>query len=192
MVRFDPPAARYRIVIDRTADHLFVATCAELPDVSAGALGVEAAVDGVRAALAARLPALLASGTAPTPLCEVEGPLGEWTRGLELIDGATRAAKRDLQKPVPSALRAIAEWTTCRYRVVLEAQAGGVVANSPEMPEVVGQGATHAAAVTDLQRRLAERAYAVLDAGGTPPEPLQDVEARDGAGRNTARRRQAA
>jgi predicted RNase H-like HicB family nuclease len=182
MQRSDSPAARYRIVLDRTDDHRFVARCAELPDVSSGALSAEAAVAELRAAVAARAAGLDAP---PVPLCDVEGRLGAWTGELELI-GAGRAGQppADLQKPVPSALRAIAQWTAYQYRIVLEPGAGGAfVANSPELPELLVMGETAGVAAAELQRWLADRAYEMLDAGEMPPEPMQDVEARERAAR---------
>jgi predicted RNase H-like HicB family nuclease len=182
MLPSTPPAVRYRAELDRTADHRFVATCAEMPNISAAALSVEAAVAELYAAVARAAAGLDAP---PVPLCEREGRLGAWLGELELIHEA-RAARAagddDVQKPVPSALRAIAQWTAYRYRIVLEPQADGtVVANSPELPELLGFGETAGAAAADLQRRLADRAYEMLDAGEMPPEPLQDVEGRERA-----------
>jgi predicted RNase H-like HicB family nuclease len=191
MERADDLVARYRIMVDREADHLFVATCVELPEVCATAANVDAAVGTVRDTLRARVTVLRRDGAASTPIREFEGRLGAWMNDLELIEPApapfapptkTRGKAADLEKPVPSALRAIAQWTADRYRVVLEQEAddgeGSFAAASPEMPALLGRGATAGDAVADLRRQLADEAYRMLDKGAFPPEPLQDVEAR--------------
>jgi predicted RNase H-like HicB family nuclease len=59
-----------------------------------------------------------------------------------------------------------------------EGGGGGFAAASPEMPNVLGHGATAGEAAADLRLKLAEEAYGVLDRGAYPPEALQDVEAR--------------
>ena len=185
MQRADVLAARYRVILDRADDHLFVATCAELPELCGRGFNVEAAMDGLRGALVANLPRLAAAGEAPTPIRDFEGPLGAWAADLQIIDVPAPAvgAAAGLQKPVPSALRAIAQWTVERYRMVLEAgddaDATGWVANCFEMPAWFGRGATPGAAVADLRDQLAEEVFALLDGGAMPPEPLRDVEARE-------------
>jgi hypothetical protein len=56
--------------------------------------------------------------------------------------------------------------------------AEGFVAASPELPEVLGAGPTATRAATELCWRLEDRVFAILSANRLPPEPLQDVEAR--------------
>jgi predicted RNase H-like HicB family nuclease len=181
MERADDLVLRYRIILDREADHLFVANCLELPEVRAHAISVDAAVETLRATLAARVGVLRREGGAPTPVREFEGRLGAWQADLELIAPAApaRQGRAKLEKPVPSALRAIAQWTADRYRVVLEGDEDcAFLSASPEMPAVLGRGATAGDAVSDLRRQLADEAFRMLNAGAFPPEPLQDVEAR--------------
>jgi predicted RNase H-like HicB family nuclease len=183
-------AGRYRISLDRAADQTFVGRCVELPGATARGLHVDAVVKAVRAAAAAELMALPSKGLrAPMPLRDIEGRLGAWMTDLELISEMTMAAPAGVDKPLPSALHAIAQWTIDRYRIVLEGdEHEGYVATSPELPEAVGQGQTAMRAAVDLRWQLEERAFAILSANRMPPEALQDIEARRGhAGMRIAR-----
>jgi predicted RNase H-like HicB family nuclease len=167
----------YRLVIERE-DQTFAIAVAELPDVRTRAARVDAAVEAVRASTVVALRPLIDDGIAPTPVREMEGAIGAWVSEIELLPGGEPAAA-DVEKPSPAALRAISQWTAERYRIVLEQAADGAfVAAGVELPEIIAQGATPGAAVDEATRRLAEAAYALLDAGRVPPEPLRDVEAR--------------
>ena len=170
---------QYRITLDRAEDQTFVARCLELPGPFARAMNADAAVASLREVLAVEVAAMASRGEAPTPLRESEGRLAAWMRDLELIPDRGRVALVTVQKPLPSALHAIAQWTIDRYRIVLEEDdVEGFVATSPEMPEVAGYGLTASRAVVDLRERLEERAFRILNDNRIPPEPLQDVEAR--------------
>jgi len=175
-------ACRYRIVLDRAEDQTFVATCAELPGVApARALNVDAAIESLRKSVAAELVGLMAAGDAPTPLREAEGRMGAWMTDLELVSMVLPTGPiLAVEKPLPSAMHAIAQWTIDRYRIVLEEDgADGFAATSPEMPEVLGHGNTGARAAADLRWRLEDRAFTMLNSNRVPPEALQDVEARE-------------
>ena len=173
-------ASQYRITLDRAVDQTFVARCVELPGPVTRGLNVDAVVADMRGLLASEIVALSNSGQrVPTPLRQTEGRMGAWMTDLELISELTMAVPSRVQKPLPSVLHAIAQWTIDRYRIVLEGdEAGGYVATSPELPEVVGQGKTAMQAAVDLRWRLEERAFSILNANRMPPEPLQDVDAR--------------
>ena len=175
-------ACRYRIVLDRAEDQTFVATCAELPGVApARALNVDAAIESLRKSVAAELVGLMARGDAPTPLREAEGRMGAWMTDLELVSMVLPTGPiLAVEKPLPSAMHAIAQWTIDRYRIVLEEdEVEGFVATSPEMPELAGYGLTASAAAADLRARLEERAFQILNDNCVPPEPLQEIEARE-------------
>jgi hypothetical protein len=62
--------------------------------------------------------------------------------------------------------------------VLEEDEVEGFVATSPEMPDLAGYGLTAMRAAVDLRARLEERAFHILSDNGIPPEPQQDVEAR--------------
>jgi predicted RNase H-like HicB family nuclease len=172
-------ASRYRIVLDRAEDQTFIATCQELPGPSARSLSVDAVVSMLRRSLVARVRALTATGDAPTPLRDSEGPIGAWMTDLELISELVMATPAGVERPNPSALHAIAKWTIDRYRIILEGDEDqGFVAASPEMPELLGVAPTASRAASELRWRLEDRAFAILSANRLPPEPLQDVEAR--------------
>jgi predicted RNase H-like HicB family nuclease len=177
-------ASQYRITLDRAADQTFVARCVEVPGPVTRGLHIEAVVAGLRGLVASEIVALSNSGRrVPKPLRETEGRMGAWMTDLELISELTMVARSRVEKPTPSALHAIAQWTIDRYRIVLEGdEADGYVAASPELPEAVGQGRTAMQAAVDLRWRLEERAFSILNANRMPPEPLQDVEARRARG----------
>ena len=177
-------ASQYRITLDRAADQTFVARCVEVPGPVTRGLHVDAVVAGLRGLVASEIVALSSSRRrVPAPLRETEGRMGAWMTDLELISELTMAAPSRVEKPTPSALHAIAQWTIDRYRMVLEGdEAEGYVATSPELPEAVGQGRTAMQAAVDLRWRLEERAFSILNANRMPPEPLQDVEARRARG----------
>jgi hypothetical protein len=173
-------AKRYRIALERAEDQTLVARCVELPGPLARGLNVDAVVGLLRGVLAGEVAALLITGSAPTPRRDSEGTLGAWLGELELIESKddVSAAEVSVEQPVPSALRAIAQWTVERYRILLEGSEDGFVAMSLELPELVGHGETAGRAVTDVRRRLADRVFELLRGNRVPPEPLQDVEAR--------------
>jgi predicted RNase H-like HicB family nuclease len=177
-------ASQYRIMLDRAADQTFVARCVEVPGPMTRGLHVDAVVAGLRGLVASEIVALSNSGRrVPRPLRETEGRMGAWMTDLELISEMTMAAPSRVERPTPSALHAIAQWTIDRYRIVLEGdEADGYVATSPELAEVVGQGRTAMQAAVDLRWRLEERAFSILNANRMPPEPLQDVEVRRARG----------
>jgi predicted RNase H-like HicB family nuclease len=178
-------ASQYRITLDRAADQTFVARCVEVPGPVTRGLNIEAVVAGLRGLVASEIVALSNSGRrVPAPLRETEGRMGAWMTDLELISELTMAAPSRVERSTPpSALHAIAQWTIDRYRIVLEgSEPDGYVATSPELPEVVGQGRTSMQAAVDLRWRLEERAFSILNANRMPPEPLQDVEARQARG----------
>ena len=179
---------RYRIVLDRAEDQTFVARCLELPGPSARALSVDAAVAALRESLVSEVTALASRGDAPTALRDSEGRLAAWMRDLELLPQRGPAALVTVEKPLPSALHAIAQWTIDRYRMVLEEdEVEGFVATSPEMPELAGYGLTASRAAMDLRERLEDRAFHILNDNRTPPEPIQDVEARQRRTQRTQR-----
>ena len=63
-------------------------------------------------------------------------------RDLELLPQRGPAALVTVEKPLPSALHAIAKWTIDRYRMVLEEdEVEGFVATSPDA-ELAGYGLT--------------------------------------------------
>jgi predicted RNase H-like HicB family nuclease len=134
----------------------------------------------LRRSLVARVRALLTTGDAPTPLRDSEGPMGAWMTDLELISELVMATPANrVERPNPSALHAIAKWTIDRYRIILEGDEDqGFVATSPEMPELLGVAPTASRAASELRWRLEDRVFAILSANRLPPEPLQDVEAR--------------
>jgi predicted RNase H-like HicB family nuclease len=172
-------ASRYRVVLDRAEDQTFIATCQELPGPSARSLSVDAVVSMLRRSLVARVRALAATGDAPTPLRDSEGPIGAWMTDLELISELVMATPTGVERPNPSAMHAIAKWTIDRYRIILEGDEDqGFVAASAEMPELLGAAPTASRAASELRWRLEDRAFAILSANRLPPEPLQDVEAR--------------
>lgn len=181
-------ASQYRITLDRAADQTLVARCVEVPGPITRGLNVDAVVAGLRGLVASELVALSGSGRrVPQPLRETEGRMGAWMTDLELIAELAMAPPSRVERPTPSALHAIAQWTIDRYRIVLEGnEADGYVATSPELPEAVGQGRTAMQAAADLRWRLEERAFSILNANRMPPEPLQDVEARRARGHITA------
>jgi predicted RNase H-like HicB family nuclease len=181
MIRADILASQYRVIVERGDDHAYLATCAELPDATGRGLNVGSAMDGLRDALAARLPARVTAGDAPSPLRDAEGAVGAWAADLELLENSKRAPKDpSLEKPLPSALRAIAQWTTDRYRAILEVDDDGRtwVGAGVEMPDAIARGETPGDVVAELRSAMADRAYAMLDSGEVPPEPRRDVEAR--------------
>lgn len=182
-------ASQYRITLDRAADQTFVARCVEVPGPVTRGLSVEAVVAGLRGLVASEIVAMSNSGQrVPAPLRETEGRMGAWMTDLELISELAMAAPSRVERPTPSALHAIAQWTIDRYRIVLEGnEADGYVATSPELPEAVGQGPTAMQAAVELRWRLEERAFSILNANRMPPEPLQDVEARQQAAQGQAR-----
>jgi predicted RNase H-like HicB family nuclease len=170
---------RYRIVLDRAEDQTFVARCVELAGPSARALNVDAAVAALRETLAVEVAALSARGEAPTPLRESEGRLAAWMRDLELVPEPRPKALVTVEKPLPSTMHAIAQWTIDRYRIVLEEdEVEGFVATSPEMPDLAGYGLTASSAAADLRGRLEERAFQILNDNRVPPEAMQEIEAR--------------
>lgn len=171
---------RYRIVLERAEDQTFLARCVELPGPCARALNVDAAVDSLRDTLAVEVADLMSRGEAPAPLQESEGRLAAWMRDLELLPERRPRALVTVEKPLPSTMHAIAQWTIDRYRIVLEEdEVEGFVATSPEMPELAGYGLTASAAAADLRARLEERAFQILNDNCVPPEPLQEIEARE-------------
>jgi predicted RNase H-like HicB family nuclease len=172
--------SQYRIVLDRAEDGTFVARCPEMPGCCARALNVDAVVNLLRESMEAEVQALLAEGNAPAPLRESEGRLGAWMRDLELVGERPTIATTNIEKPLPSALHAIAQWTIDRYRIVLEEdETEGFVATSTEMPDVLGYGLTATSAAADLRARLEDRAFKMLSGNRIPPEPVRDVEARE-------------
>jgi predicted RNase H-like HicB family nuclease len=171
---------RYRIVLERAEDQTLVARCVELPGPCARELNVDAAVDSLRDTLAVEVADLRSRGEAPTPLQESEGRLAAWMRDLELLPEPRPKALVTVEKPLPSTMHAIAQWTTDRYRIVLEEdEVEGFVATSPEMPELAGYGLKASSAVADLRARMEEQAFKILNDNRVPPEPLQEIEARE-------------
>jgi hypothetical protein len=101
-------------------------------------------------------------------------------RDLELLPEPRPKALVTVEKPLPSTMHAIAQWTTDRYRIVLEEdEVEGFVATSPEMPELAGYGLKASSAVADLRARMEEQAFKILNDNRVPPEPLQEIEARE-------------